>query len=592
MAIGRLRPEVSPAEAAATLHATNRRLFPLWKSSYQDERATWNLQPLHARVVGEVGPLLFVVLAAVGVVLLIACANAVTLLIARSLTRARELAIRAALGASRARLLRQLFFESAVLAGGAAAVGVAVAAVTLSLVATYGAEYIPRVDEVRLSGAAAGWLAGLAAASGLLIFVGSLGGLPSTVGRSALGLESALKSSGRGSTEGGGTRRLRRLLVAGEFALATPLVVASVLVLASLARLSAVDVGIDTTRVLTAQVSLPAARYDEPARAAFWKRAIDRLARAPGVQAVAIADSRPPADAGNLNNFDLEDRPTPPGENQPIATWVAASPGFFAAVGLAIDQGRGLDDRSFDDNEVVVDRAWARRFFPGEAVVGRRLREGGCTTCPWTTVIGLVETVKWQGLDAADSGTVYYPFVDFPSGYIVARTDGDPISLAAGVRDAVRDLDPGLAVADVASGPELIASSIAQPRSLAVVFGIFAATAVALSVVGIYGIMAYFVEQRRREIGIRIALGGHPAAVRRMILGQGVRLVAAGVAVGIGAAFVSARWLTSVLFEISATDGRILIAAGMMLVAAAALASLGPARRAAAIDPATLLRDG
>jgi predicted permease len=593
MAIGRLRSDVSPRDAAAALHATNRRLFPIWKSSYQDERATWNLQPLHERVVGDIGTTLAIVLGAVALVLLIACANAVNLLVARSLTHARELAIRSALGASRVRLLRQLLIDAGLLTTAAAVVGVVVSIVVIELIRTYGADYIPRTTELGLSPAALGWMVALTAGSGLIIFLGGLGSLSHAVGRSAVRLDDALRASTRGGTDRPGTRRLRRVLVAAQFALATPLVVAAVLVIASLERLSAVDVGFDMSRLLTAEIALPPVRYGaEEIRRAFWDRVADRLSRAPGVEAVAIADSRPPVEAGNLNNFDLEDRPTPPGENQPICTWVAATPGFFDAVGLRLERGRLLDDRSADENVVVVDRAWANRFFPGQEVVGRRFREGGCTTCPWTTVVGLVGTVKWQGLDASDEGTVYYQFADFPSGFVLVRSAGDPLANVAGVRQAFRDLDPGLALANVATGTELLSTSITQPRYLTVVISVFSLAALTLSLIGIYGVMSYAVEQRRREIGIRLALGGRPDAVRRMLVGQGVQLVSIGIAAGIAAAFATSQWLSSVLFEISATDLRAVGGAAVGLVGLAAIAALIPARRAARIDPSLLLRDG
>ena len=423
MVLGRLRSDVSPAAALDTLRATNARLFPIWKSSYQDEKATWGMQDLKSRVVGDVGSTLVVVLAAVGCVLLIACANAINLLIARALNRSRELAIRSALGASRGRLLQYLVVESGVLTAGAAAVGAGVAALSIQLVTAYGVGYIPRVDEVRLSPPLVAWLVALAAGSGLLILVGGL--IPAIHG--TWRMDRSLRSGGRSATDGPAARRLRRALVAAQFALATPLIVAAVLVLSSLDRLSRVSVGIETERMLTAAVSLSNGRYPRDTdRKAFWERALERMAALPGVEAVAVADSRPPNEAGQSNNFDLEDHPTPAGQNQPICTWVGASPGFFSTVGLRLERGRLLDERSLQDDIVVVDRAWADRFFPGQEVLGRRFRNGGCTTCPWTTVAGVVGTVKWAGLETTDRGTVYFPFVDMPNAYFVIRATGDP----------------------------------------------------------------------------------------------------------------------------------------------------------------------
>lgn len=589
MVLGRLRPGVSRAAALDALHGTNARLFPVWKSSYQDEKATWGLQDLKARVVGDVGSTLVVVLAAVGCVLIIACANSINLLIARAFNRGRELAIRSALGASRGRLLQHLVVESGVLTAGAAAVGVGVAALAVQLVTTYGAAYIPRIDEVRLSGPVLGWLAALAAGSGVLVFAGGL--VPAIYG-SSQGMDRALRSGGRSATDGPGARRLRRALVAAEFALATPLIVAAVLVMASLDRLSHVSVGIETERVLTAAVSLSGAGYSRDSdRKAFWDRAVERLAALPGVQAVALADSRPPKDSGNRNNFDLEDRPTPPGQNQPVCTWVAVSPAFFKTVGLPLERGRLLDEYSLRDDVVVVDRAWANRFFPGQEVLGRRFRSGGCTACDWTTVAGVVENVKWTGLDASEDGTVYWPFVDFANAFFVLRTTADPSPLTTALREAVRGLDPGLALSNIATGDDLVSDSLTVPRYLSVLVGMFALAALVLSVVGIYGVMAYFVQQHMRDIGIRLALGGQPSDVRRMVVLQGLRPVAAGVGLGVGAAFLTARFLTTLLFGVSPTDVRTMASVPLALVAVAAVACLVPGRRAANVDPAEILRE-
>jgi len=586
MVLGRVRPDISHAAALETLHATNARLFPIWRSSYQDEKATWGVQDLKDRVVGNIGSTLLVLLGAVACVLLIACANAVNLLIARALNRTRELAIRGALGASRGRLLQHLLAETAVLGLAAALVGAAIARGSIALVTRYGDDYIPRIDEVRLGSAELAWLGLLTLASGLLI------GLVPAIHSSRLKITGALSAGGRSASDAPATRRLRRALVAAEFALATPLIVAAVLMTASLDRLTRVDVGISTARMLTASVSLPAGRYGQSAdRQAFWKRALERISGLPGVEAAALADSRPPRDSGNRNNFDLEDSPALPGQGQPVCTWVGASPDFFRTVGLRLERGRLLDERSLQDNSVVVDRAWANRFFPGAEVIGRRFKEGGCTTCAWTVVVGLVGNVKWMGLDATDDGTVYYPLVDVPAAYFVVRTAGAPSSVAASLRQAVTGLDPQLAVTDLATGDDLMGEALSQPRYLSVLIGMFAITALVLSIVGIYGVMAYFVQQHARDIGIRLALGGEPARVRRMVVLHGLEFVAVGVAVGIGAALLASRLLSSLLFGVTATDLRAIAGVPTVLVAVAVVACLVPARRAARLDPAQILRE-
>ena len=312
--------------------------------------------------------------------------------------------------------------------------------------------------------------------------------------------------------------------------------------------------------MLTAGVSLPSGRYPQDTdRAAFWQRALERVRALPGVESAALADSRPPRDAGNLNNFNLEDKPALPGQNQPLCIWVGASPDFFRTVGLKLERGKLLDEYSLRDNSIVVDRAWADRFFPGQEVIGRRLREGGCTECAWTVVVGLVGNVRWTGLDSTQQdGTVYYPLVDVPTAYFVLHTAAAPSLVAGALRQAVADLDPQLAVTDVASGDDLVDEALSQPRYLSVLIGMFAITALVLSMVGVYGVMAYFVQQHARDIGIRLALGGEPARVRRMVVLQGLQFVGIGVAAGIAAAVAAGRLLDTLLFGISATDLRTL----------------------------------
>jgi len=348
------------------------------------------------------------------------------------------------------------------------------------------------------------------------------------------------------------------------------------------------------TRVLTADVSLPAGSYSRDAdREAFWKRAVSRMTALPGVEAAALADSRPPSESGQQNNFDLEDRPTPNGRNQPVCTWVGVSTEFFTTVGLRLERGKLLDAHSPQQNVVVVDRAWANRFFPGQEVLGRRFHEGGCTTCDWTTVIGVVSDMRWIGLDApAEDGTVYFPLGASPSAFLVLRTAGAPVSLAPSLRQAVRELDPGLALSSVATGDELMSVALATPRYLTVLIGVFACTALILSIVGIYGVMSYFVQQHAREIGIRLALGGEPARVRRMIVLQGLRLTVAGVAVGIGGSLVASRVMETLLYGVEATDLRMIVGIPLALVTVALMACLVPAQRAARLDPAAILRDG
>jgi predicted permease len=405
-------------------------------------------------------------------------------------------------------------------------------------------------------------------------------------------MDAALRSGTRSATDGPAARRVRNALVSLEFALAMPLLAASGVVLISLDHLGRVPVGIDTDRLLTAEVALAGPRYaDEAQRAEFWRRAIERMSAIPGVESAAVANSRPPNEADDTNNFDLEDHPAGPGENQQLSTWVGASPTFFKTAGIRLERGRLIDQQSLAADEIVVDRAWANRFFPGQEVVGRRLKSGGCTQCNWTTVIGQVSDARWVGLDGEQQGTVYYPLVDIPNAFAIIRASGDPSALVAPMRAAFRELDPSLPLTRIETGPELMADELATPKYLSVLTTVFAITALVLSIVGIYGVMSHFVQQHTRDIGIRVALGGEPAAVRRMIVLRGLKLVVGGVVVGIAAAFGAGRYLSALSFGVSATDPRVIGLVALTLVGIAAAACLIPARRASRVDPAEILRE-
>lgn len=584
-----VRPTVPRQAAAADLAAINRRIFPIWQSSYQDDRATWVMVDLKSRIVGTAGEPLWLVCAGVAGVLLIACVNAAGLLVARALQRRRELAVRVALGASRGQIVRGLLAESTVLVGAAAAMAIAVAFGAIRAVTVFGAGYIPRIDEVRLGGPALWWLAGLTILGAIVIGV-----LPAW-GGSRTGRGAWLDVGGRTMSEGPASKRTRGVLVAAEFAVATPLVISAVLIIGSLDRLLHVDVGMDAQHVITASISLPAAQYTTAGAHVFWERTRASLLAQPGVADVAFADSRPPVDAEDINNFDLEDRPTRPGEHQPVCPWIAVSEEFFKTTGLALVRGRLFDQRDFAATApavILVDRAWARRFFETDDVVGRRLHEGGCATCPWTTVIGEVATVKYLGLETPDEGTVYQPIDDSQrERFVVVSSTGQASTLGPTLRVAVHALDPNLAVSRVATIDDLVSASIATPRYLSVLVGAFALTAVLLSVVGIYGVMTHFVTRHARDIGIRLALGGAPDRIGRMVIANGLKVVLAGVALGLVVAALFTRWMASVLFGVAPTDLPTFVGVPVVMILVAVMACLLPARRAAKVEPAAILRD-
>jgi putative ABC transport system permease protein len=587
--LGRLRPGVDRSAAASELHAINRRIFPIWKSTYQDEKATWGLKDLRARLVGDVRTTAGVALAAVALVWLIACANASNLLVARVTSRRRELAVRAALGASRTRVVRHLLVESAVLAAGAAAVGVALAWFGVGLVQDFGADYFPRTQEITFDGRVLSVLAAVTLLSGLMF------GLIPALHGSGGQVDESLRSIGRSSTGSLSVRRLRQVLVGTQFAISTPLLVAAGLLLVSLNELSQVEIGFDGRNVITGAVRLPAALYQTPGNVVtYWHELERRLAAVPGVSGVAFTDSRPPDSADNFNNFDLEDAPTPAGQSQPVTAFVAATPEYFGVLGLTLLEGRFLEERDARRERlesVVVDRTWAKRFFPGRSALGRRFKEGGCTECPWTTVVGVVSDVKYIGLDQPDQGTVYTPMQPQLSRFVVLRTQGDPQIVQPSVRQVARELDPNVPLTSVATIDELVAQSLQTPRSLSALVAGFALVALVLSVVGIYGVMAYYVQQHARDISIRLALGGSMSHVLRLVVGRGMAVVLGGVAAGLLTAFASTRLLSSLLFGVGAADAPTFLAVSLFLVAVALAACLVPARRATSLQPAAVLRN-
>jgi predicted permease len=597
-ALGRLRADGDRVAAADELHAINRRLFPVWRASYQDEKATWSMVDLRSQIIGDVRPVAAsLALAAVALVWLIACTNASNLLIARVTGRRRELAVRVALGASRGRVVRHLLVESALLAIGAAAVGIGLTWIGVRVLRDAGSGYIPRAHEVALDGPVLWMLVALTIASALLF--GLVPALHGTGGP----VDETLRALGRSSTGSVAVQRLRRVLVGSQFAVATPLLVVAGLLLASLNALARVDLGFNTHNLVSGAILLPMPQYRDPARVStFWNELQRRVEALPGVTGTAFADGRPPDDVDNVNNFDLEEKPTPPGQSQPTAPWVNVSPEYFRLLGLTLLEGRLFDDHDGLTQWVeaaIVDRAWARRYFPNQSAVGKRFHEGGCTSCPWVTVVGVVSDVKYAGLDKPDDGSIYAPIEGrgtVPAEparyrYLVLRTSTDPLTVLPAVRQIVRDLDASLPFSNTATIETLVAHALETPRSLSLLVGGFALVALLLSVVGIYGVMAYHVQQHAKDISIRMALGGSSADVLRLIVGQGMRVVIGGVIVGVLAALVLTRLLASLLFGVGAADAFTFLAVTVALLTVAFVACCLPARRAIALEPASVLRN-
>ncbi|HEX6164593.1 MAG TPA: ABC transporter permease [Vicinamibacterales bacterium] len=586
--IARLPENADRGLASSELRSLNRALFPLWKASYQDEKATWSMEDLKTNLVGDVRAVAGVSLAAVALVWLIACANASNLLIARVAGRRQEMAVRSALGASRARVVRYLLVESSLLAAGAAVIAIGVAYAGMQLLQSQGATYFPRTGEIQFNANLAWLLFALAVSSALLF------GLVPAFSSAGGSVDESLRSS-RSTTAGVGVRRMRRALVSAQFAIATPLLIAAGLLLASMEALRSVDMGFDGDRILTASVRLPGAQYQEPSVIAnFWGELKRRIESQPGIEGVAFADGRPPNTAGQHNNFDLEQFPAGAGESQPVTAWLGISPGFVTVMGMRLIEGRLLDERDVDAQTrraVLVDQSWARRFFPNESAVGKRLRSGGCSDCEWITVVGVVGDVPYDGLSQERQGTVYFATAGQPFRYLVVRAKGEPTQEAATIARVVRELEPGAPLADIATVDQLVDQSLVRPQSLSLLVSSFAGVALLLSIIGIYGVMGYYVQQQLKEISIRMALGGSRGDVAKLVVGQGMTVVVFGVVAGIAIALGATRLMSSLLFNVGAADPITFAGVVALLTLTALLACAVPAWRAMRLQPAAVLRN-
>lgn len=588
---GRLRPGVAPEAAGAELRAINDRIFPVWASSYQDRNATWGLQPVAVAVRGDVGRLVAVLMAAVGMVLLIALANASNLLVARVGSRSRELAVRSALGASRGRIWGHLLVESLLLAGGGVAVGLAAARLGVAVLPTMASSYLSRADEAALSPTVVMFALGLSALSGLLFSV-----IPALHHLRADRPADELRAGGRSATTGKARQRTQRLLVTAQVALVVPLLAGAFLLLQSFVNLGRADAGFDVSRLVSMRVSLsPATHGDAVALRHFWDGALERIEALPGVERAALSSERPPSNVENVNNFDLEDRPTAPGEPIRLAAWVSAGAEYFDVMGIPLVEGRGFTPTDLDPDApqvVLVDETWVRRNYPGESAVGRRFYEGGQTSGPRATVVGVVGSVPYQGVGGSDLGAMYAP-TDNSLGapFLMIRAAGDPQTVTAAVREELRRLDPTAPVTLVATGDALLDDALAQPRHLSLLVGLFSLVALTLSVVGIYGVTAFAMQQRRGDIAVRMALGGNPRSVLRMTVWGGMQVTLMGLAVGAVMGLGMTRILGGLLYQVGPADPRALAAAGGLLLTVAAAATLIPALRAVRVDPARVLRE-
>lgn len=590
--IGRLRPGVAPEEADAELDAIAdrmRELHPRFLTGW-----SVNVQPYRADLTAEVRPLMWLLLAVVALVLLVACANLANLLLARTLSRRRELAVRGALGAGRGRLLRQHLTESLLLATLGGALGLLLSVGGIALLPGLAPPDIPRLEGARLDLPVTLFALGVTLASTLLF-----GLLPALRGA---GVDPARSLSGGAGRVAGarGDARLRGALLSAQVALCVVLLVGAGLLLRSLLELQRVDYGFHPERLAVASLNLPTSRYPEtPVQAAFYDRLLERVEALPGVVRAA-GTSEPPVIGYQMTfGFAIQGRPAPgPDPMDESASVQAVTPGYFRTMGIRVRQGRGLEpgDRAETPLVAVVSEGLARRLWPEGDAVGRRVAVVG-PEGPWHEIVGVVGDARVWSPDRPAPETIYLPWSQKPWSWLswmalLVRTDREVPGLARLVEREVWRLDDELPVRRFATAPELYAESTARRRFAASLLAGFALAALLLGSVGVYGVLSYSVARRRREIGIRMALGAPRRAVAASVVKEGLRLVALGLAAGLVGALALTRFLRSLLFEVGATDPLTLASVPAVLLAVAALAAWIPARAAARIEPARTLREG
>ena len=587
--LARLRPGVSLVQAQSEMSTIAARLQQQYPQSNTDLGAT--VQPLHEHLVGDIKPALLVLLGAVGLVLLIACANVANLLLARAAVRQKEIAVRVALGARRGRLIRQFLTESVLLSTCGGLVGLAVAYGGLVLLKASIPENISQARDISMDLKVLGFTFLVSVATGLIF------GLAPALQAARFNQIDTLKEGGRDAATGGSGKRLRGLLVTAEVAISLVLLIGAGLLINSFLRLRNVDPGFRTDNLLTMKIVLPEPKYEEmERRSVFYTELINRVQSLAGVRSAAVTSNLPLYRQGNSIGVGIEGQPDPPPGQERIVVTRIISPGYFDTMSIPILRGRGLTDQDTETtpNVVVISETMARRYWPGEDAVGKRIAAGRIRSPEdWIQVVGVAKDVRQFELNAEPRPQMYLTYRQagfFDSRDLVVKTDVDPASMAATVRKAVWEIDKDQPVSNIQTMDEILADSIARQRFSMLLLAIFAAVALVLAGVGIYGVMSYSVAQRTHEIGIRMALGAQTGAVLKLAVGYGMKLVIAGIAIGLIAAFALTRVMSTLLFGVTATDPTTFTLISLLLIAVAVLASYVPARRATRVNPLIALR--
>lgn len=589
--IGLLKPTVTLEQARTEMAALGQRFEQQHKSYRGPNNADggWRISviPLQEQIAGKSRRALLVLFAAVGLVLLIACANAANLLLMRATVRQKELAIRVAMGASRWRLIRQLLTESLIIGGIGGICGLALAWWGIKALLALGPDNVPRVSEINLDGRVLLFTVGLSLLTGLLF------GVAPALQVSRPNLQHTLKESGTAAIRG--RYWLRNLLVVGEVAIAFVLLIGAGLLLNSFLHLQHVNPGVDVNRLLSAEIALPASRYPEPAKAAaFYQELVRKTESLPGVESASLSTIQPLSETAVNDPFSIEGRPMD-FNHAPITGWQLVAPNYFRTLGISIVSGRDFTehDNSEASEAVIVNEALVNRYFPDETPIGKRLTLGiPRPDNPWKTIVGIVKNIPHKGLESNAEPDLYLPYLQQPRRdvYLLVRTSANPSTLAAAVRNQVLTIDKDQPVTSIHPLSETVAATTAPRRFNSLLLGIFAIIALTLTAVGIYSVVSYSVAQRTQEIGIRMALGASAKDVIRLVVKQGMTVAMIGVAVGAVAALATARALTTLLFGIKADDPLTFTIVALALTIVTLLACYLPARRAAKVDPIQALR--
>jgi putative ABC transport system permease protein len=582
--IARLKPGVTVERAAVEMKTIAERLAVQYPESSANESA--EVIGLHANMVEHIRPALLAIFAAVGALILIACANVANLLLVRASIRSKEIAIRTALGAGRLRLILQLLAESVVLALAAGVAGVFIAYWAIRPIQTLGTAIIPRADSIAIDGTVLVFALIVSIATGILF------GLAPAWQASRATISSVLKEGGRTSTAAGG-RWIRSGLLVAEVAMSLVLLVGAALLLRSFERLIHVDPGFRPEQVLAFRVALPNNAYPQDHhKIAFFSRLMERLETLPGVSAAGMIQSVPMR-GDYVLSFTIEGRP-PVGPNQePSANHRVISPDYFKAMGIPLLRGRSftLEDREKSPMVAIVDQKFVDRYFPDQDPMGKGLDIGNGTD-GFYKIVGVVGSVLHDALDGKPSPTMYIPYAQdaFSSMWVVVRAKGEPTQLSAAARQAVRDIDSTLPAFAMTPLADVVSESIAQRRFSMLLIGVFGAIALVLAAVGLYGVVSYSVSQRTQEIGLRMAIGADRRDVLRLIVGGGMKLAVIGVVIGVAGALALSKVIATMLFELTPMDLVSYSGTVMVLLAVAMVACYVPARRAMRVDPIIALR--